>query len=90
MTPLTLAQPHIQGIIQQQQQQHAQQHQQQIQQKTIISKAGATVVSMDVLEQKQWWHLEEVKCAFGFLCLFLDFTITAQVLILFTCATWMQ
>ncbi|XP_025097839.1 deformed epidermal autoregulatory factor 1 homolog isoform X2 [Pomacea canaliculata] len=60
MTPLTLAQPHIQGIIQQQQQQHAQQHQQQIQQQTIISKAGATVVSMDVLEQKQWWHLEEM------------------------------
>lgn len=54
MTPLALGQQHIQSVVHQQ---HAQQH---MHQQTIVPKPGTTVVAMDVMEQKQWWHLEEM------------------------------
>ena len=56
MTPIGLAHPQLQNTLQ------SQQAQQQVQQ-AMVSKA-VSVVSMDVMEQKQWWHLEEVKRTF--------------------------
>lgn len=56
MTPLALAHTHLQGMMQ-----HQQQAQLQQQQQSIMPKTTLPVVSMDVMEQKQWWHLEEVR-----------------------------
>lgn len=56
MTPLALGQQHMQSMVQQ-----PQPGQQQLQQQAIVPKPGTTVVAMDVMEQKQWWHLEEVS-----------------------------
>ena len=55
MTPIGLAHPQLQTTLQ------SQQVQQQQTQQAMVSKA-VSVVSMDVMEQKQWWHLEEVCC----------------------------
>ncbi|XP_076445552.1 deformed epidermal autoregulatory factor 1 homolog isoform X2 [Babylonia areolata] len=57
MTPIGLAHPQLQTAIQPQQPQ-VQQHQHP-QQATMVAKP-VSVVSMDVMEQKQWWHLEEM------------------------------